>query len=148
FARAFVNRMWAHFLGKGFVNPVDDFGPHNPPPNPELLDELRRNFQATNFDIKELVPEIMLSQASNLSSATTKDNEKDETLFSHVGLKPMTPEQLFDSLIVATSAHKAGGGDTAKRRDEWMKQFVTTFANDEGEEATTFQGTIPQALMM
>ena len=62
----------------------------------------------------------------------------------------MTPEQLFDSLIVATAAHKTGGGgdDQAKRRDEWMRQFVFAFANDEGEESSSFQGTIPQALMM
>ena len=39
-ARAFVNRMWAHFMGRGFVNPVDDLGPHNPPSHPELLDRL------------------------------------------------------------------------------------------------------------
>jgi len=61
----------------------------------------------------------------------------------------MSPEQLFDSLLVATSAHKAGGGgDLAKRRDAWLKQFVTTFGNDEQDESTSFQGTIPQALMM
>ena len=66
-----------------------------------------------------------------------------------MALKPMTPEQLFDSLIVATAAHKAGGGeDNTKRRDAWMGQFIFAFANDEGEEGSSFQGTIPQALMM
>ena len=39
-SRAFVNRMWAHFMGRGFVNPVDDLGPHHTPSNPELLDKL------------------------------------------------------------------------------------------------------------
>jgi len=95
-----------------------------------------------------LIRWITASLPYNLSSAMTKANEKDETLFSHMSLKPMTPELLFDSLITATSAHKASGGDTAKKRDEWMKQFVVTFANDEGEEGSNFQGTIPQALMM
>ena len=66
-----------------------------------------------------------------------------------MALKPMTPEQLFDSLLTATAAHKAGGGDDDDRkRDAWLGQFVFAFANDEGEEATSFQGTIPQALMM
>jgi hypothetical protein len=149
FPKAMVNRMWGHFLGKGFVNPLDDFGPHNPPTNPELLDRLAADFQAGGYDVKNLIRWIMNSQAYNLTSQATKDNDKDETLFSHMALKPMGPEQLFDSLITATSAHKAGGGgDTEKRREAWMRQFVTAFANDEQEEATSFQGTIPQALMM
>jgi hypothetical protein len=64
-------------------------------------------------------------------------------------LKPMTPEQLFDSLLTATGAHRAGAGDQdGRKRDAWLKQFLFTFANDEAEESTSFQGTIPQALMM
>ena len=53
-AKAFVNRMWAHFLGRGFVNPVDDFGPHNPPSHPELLDQLAKDFQESGYDVKKL----------------------------------------------------------------------------------------------
>ncbi len=65
-------------------------------------------------------------------------------------LKPMTPEQLFDSLLTATMAHRAGaGGDEGnRRRDAWMRQFLFAFGNDEAEEGSSFQGTIPQALMM
>jgi hypothetical protein len=148
-AKAFVNRMWGHFFGKAFVNPVDDFGTHNPPTNPELLDRLASEFKKSHYDVKTLIRWIMNSEAYNLTSAATKDNDKDETLFTHMYLKPMTPEQLFDSLIVATAAHKAGGGeDHTRRRDAWMGQFIFAFANDEGEEGSSFQGTIPQALMM
>lgn len=149
FDRAFVNRMWAHFFGRGFVHPVDDFGAHNPASNPELLDKLAADFKASGYDIKALVRWITTSQAYNLTSISTPQNDKDDTLYSHMALKPMSPEQLFESLITATAAHKAGGGgDDNKRRDEWMKQFLFTFGNDEGEESTSFQGTIPQALMM
>ena len=148
FAQAFVNRMWGHFFGRGFVNPVDDFGPHNPPTHPELLARLGTDFRDGGYDIKALIRWIMNSDAYGLTSAATKDNDKDETLFTHMALKPMTPEQLFDSLITATAAHKAGGDDTSKIRDQWLGQFVFAFANDEGEEGSSFQGTIPQALMM
>jgi hypothetical protein len=148
-ARAFVNRMWGHFMGRGFVHPVDDFGPHNPPSHAELIDELAREFMASGYDIKAVVRWITASQAYNVSSAMTKGNEKDETLFSHMALKPMTPEQLFDSLLTSTAAHKAGAGNADEaRRDAWMRQFVFAFANDEGDEGSSFQGTIPQALMM
>jgi hypothetical protein len=79
----------------------------------------------------------------------TKGNEKDETLFSHMALKPMVPEQLFDSLLTATAAHKTeGAANLDRQRDQWLGQFVFAFGNDEGEEGTSFNGTIPQALMM
>jgi hypothetical protein len=148
-ARAFVNRMWGHFLGRGIVHPVDDFGPHNPPSHPELLDHLGKAFQASGYDVKKLIRWIMASQAYQLSSIKPKGGEKEESLFSSMQLKPMTPEQLFDSLLTATSAHRAGAADEGgRRRDEWMRQFLFAFANDEAEESTNFQGTIPQALMM
>jgi hypothetical protein len=148
-ARAFVNRMWGHFMGRGIVHPVDDFGPHNPPSHPELLDELTTEFVSSGYDIKALIRWITSSQAYNLTSLMIKSNEKDETLFSHMALKPMTPEQLFDSLLTATAAHKAGTGEPDRgRRDAWLGQFIFAFGNDEGDEGSSFQGTIPQALMM
>jgi hypothetical protein len=148
-ARAFVNRMWGHFMGRGIVHPVDDFGPHNPPSHPELLDRLAAEFRASGYDVKALIRWITSSRPYHLSSVVNKSNDKDETQFSHMTLKPLTPEQLFDSLLTATSAHKAGGeGDAGKRREAWLRQFIFAFANDEGDEGSSFQGTIPQALMM
>lgn len=149
FSQAFVNRMWGHFLGRGFVSPVDDFGAHNPASHPELLEALGKDFAANNFDVKTLVRWIMNSQAYHLSSMMTKGNDKDETLFSHMALKPMVPEQLFDSLLTATAAHKTeGAANLDRQRDQWLGQFVFAFGNDEGDEGTSFNGTIPQALMM
>ncbi len=148
-AKAFVNRMWGHFLGRGFVNPVDDFGPHNPPSHPELLDRLAEDFQKSNFDVKALCRWITSSKTYQLSDLRTKANEKDEGLFNVMQLKPMSPEQLFDSLITATTSHRSGVREQdQRRRDDWLRQFLFAFANDEGEETTNFQGTIPQALMM
>ncbi len=147
--KAFVNRMWAHFLGRGFVNPVDDFGSHNPPSHPELLDHLAKEFKDRGYNVKELCRWIMASRAYQLSSIPAKAGAKDEGLFSQMQLKPMTPEQLFDSLLTATNAHRAGSGDeNHRKRDAWLRQFLFTFANDETDESTNFQGTIPQALMM
>jgi hypothetical protein len=148
-ARAFVNRTWAHFLGRGFVHPVDDFGPHNQPSHPEVLDRLAKDFRESGYDVKKLCRWIMATQAYQLSSVRTKGSEKDEGLFASMPLRPMSPEQLFDSLLTATSAHKAGAVDDGeRRRDAWLRQFLFAFANDEAEESTSFQGTIPQALMM
>ena len=71
-------------------------------------------------------------------------------LFSRVYVKPFTAEQLYDSLLVATEAHKAGRNydQSEKQRTEWLGQFVRTFGTDENDEASSFNGTVPQALVM
>ena len=148
-AKAFVNRTWAHFLGRGFVEPVDDFGPHNPPSHPELLDKLAKEFKESGYSVKKLCRWITNSRVYQLSSVKSRPTEKEEGLFCQMQLKPMTPEQFFDSLVTATRSHRSGSSEGEyKKRDAWLRQFLFTFANDEAEESTSFQGTIPQALMM
>ncbi|MCA9236691.1 MAG: DUF1553 domain-containing protein [Planctomycetales bacterium] len=155
FSRALVNRMWAHFFGYGFTKPIDDMGPHNPPSHPELLDELAANFAASDYDLKELMRAIVLSRPYGLSSQISNRNADDDPqqgrppLFSRFYLRQMTAEQLYDSLLAATRADatvKEDMRDALKQR--WLSQFATAFGNDEGTEATTFNGSIPQALTM
>lgn len=152
--QAAVNRMWGHFLGYGFTKPVDDTGPHNQPSHPELLTDLADAF-GYSYDLRQLIKWIVLSEPYALSSRVGSKNAKDDPdlgeppLFSRFYLRQMRAEELFQSLLVATEAHKTGdyqAQEEAKRR--WLDQFVTAFGNDEGGEATTFNGTIPQALMM
>jgi hypothetical protein len=148
FARAFVNRIWGHFMGRGFVHPVDDFGDHNVPSHPELLDRLTADFMANDYNVKDLIRWVTSSKAYHVSSRMTPDNDKDDVLYSHFLVRPMEPEQLFDSLITATSAHKTAGDAPERQRQSWLDQFVVTFANDEAGETSNFSGTIPQSLMM
>ena len=156
-AYAMVNRMWGHFFGYGFTKPIDDMGPHNAPSNPALLERLTEEFVKSGYDLKQLCRWIANSEAYNLTSKFNAKNTRDnppggETpLFSHVYLKSMSPEQLYDSLIVATAAHKSGQSNweqAEKKRQEWLRQFFTAFGTDENDESTTFDGTIPQALML
>lgn len=153
---AIVNRYWGHFLGYGFTKPVDDMGPHNRPTHPELLTYLGQELRENSFDLKQLIRWIALSEAYSLSSKITKSNALDDPTvgeppkFSHFYLRQMQAEQLYESLLIATQAHKTRGNyeEQEKKKSEWMQQFVTAFGTDEGDEATTFNGTIPQALMM
>jgi hypothetical protein len=150
FAKAYVNRMWQHFLGRGFTNPVDDFGQHNPPSHPELLDALAAGFVHYGYDSKELVRWICNSNAYSLSSAANKSNAsaEAESFFSRLLLKSMTPEQLFESLIVATQAETFMPKEARDNlRKAWLKDLTTNFGDDEGNEAT-FSGTVVQALLM
>jgi len=155
FATAIVNRVWAYFLGYGFTKPVDDLGDHNPPSHPELLEGLAGRFREQSFDLKELMRWIVLSEPYALSSRGTPQNKADDpTLgekpkFTHFYLRQMTAEQLYESLLTATQADKASGSeDAAKTKDKWLSQFVIAFGTDEGDESTTFNGSIPQVLMM
>jgi Protein of unknown function (DUF1549)/Protein of unknown function (DUF1553) len=156
-AQAMANRAWGHFFGYGFSNPVDDIGARHPPSHPELLDRLSQEFARNHFDVKGLIRWICNSEAYQLTSKTTKKNAKDDPalgrapLFSRVYPKPMEAEQLYDSLLIATEADHAGKTDWSarqKQRDEWLQQFIIAFGTDENDEATTFNGTIPQALLM
>ena len=154
--KAIVNRYWAHFLGYGFTKPIDDMGPHNGPTHPELLDKLGLGVREHSFDLHELIRWITLSEAYGLSSQMNTTNKKDDPslgekpMFSHFYLRQMQAEDLYESLITATQAQKSGGTyeeQEAKKR-LWLGQFSQAFGTDEGDEATTFNGTIPQALMM
>ncbi len=62
----------------------------------------------------------------------------------------MQAEQLYESLLVATDAHKTRGDDAAQAaaKKQWLDQFVIAFGTDENDETSTFNGTIPQILMM
>ena len=153
--KAIVNRMWAHFLGYGFTKPMDDLGEHNPPSHPELLDGLGERFREQSFDLKELMRWIVLSQPYSLSSKTTKGNQRDDPAlgekpkFSHFYLRQMRAEDLYESLLIATEADQTRGGEeAAKKKDTWLSQFIIAFGTDEGDDATTFNGSIPQILMM
>ena len=75
FARAAVNRFWAHFFGRGFVNPLNDFDDHNTPTHPALLDALAEEFVASNFDVKHLIRCICLSEAYQRTSRVAPGNE-------------------------------------------------------------------------
>jgi hypothetical protein len=155
FSEATVNRIWSIFLGYGFTKPVYDMGPHNPPSHPELLNELAVAFRESSFDVKQLMRWITLSEAYSLSSRMTRDNQSDDPnlgarpLFSHFYLRQMEPEQLYESLLTATGAAESLGyrqREETKRR--WLGQFNTAFGTDDNSESTTFNGSIPQALMM
>jgi hypothetical protein len=155
--QAIVNRLWAHFFGYGFTKPVDDMGPHNPPSHPELLAKLAADFADHSHDLKQLIRWIVLSQPYSLSSKMMKGaNDKDDPskgekpMFSHFYLRQMQPEQLYDSLLVATALDKTlrTSEDQDQTRTQWLRQFTISFGTDDGGDTTTFNGTIPQTLMM
>ncbi|MDA1049691.1 MAG: DUF1549 and DUF1553 domain-containing protein [Planctomycetota bacterium] len=98
FARVAVNRIWSHLIGRGLVEPVDDFRSSNPPVNVELLDALANDFAASGFDRKHILRVILNSQTYQRSSDTNKFNETDEELFSHARVRLLSAEQMQDAI--------------------------------------------------
>jgi hypothetical protein len=150
FPKAVVNRLWGTFFGKGFVNPVDDFNDQNQPSNPQLLNEVASQFKHYNYDLKKLIRWMCNSDAYSLSCVANKTNDaqEKETLFSRMLMKSMSPEQLFESLMLATNAEVAESKEGKKDlKEKWLESLIANFGDDEGNEVN-FNGTVVQALMM
>lgn len=151
FARAMVNRMWAQFFGKGFVNPIDDMHDANTPANPELFKELTQQFKANGHDLKFLIRTICNSQTYQRSSKPFAGNDEADVLFSFMTVKVMTPEQLFDSLETVIGKMPARPGTQrggVRTTGGARANFVAFFQGDEGADPTEFQSGIPQALRL
>ena len=107
--------------------------------------------------MKQLIRWVCNSRAYQLTSRFNQTNGNDDPeaghppLFSRVYVKPMTVEQLYDSLQVATRGRPEYQTDwetSDTRREEWMQGFVVTYNTDENDERMMLDGTMPQALLM
>jgi mono/diheme cytochrome c family protein len=103
FAKNVANIVWAHFLGVGIVDPVDDMRVSNPPSNPELLDALAKKFIADNYDLKKLVRDICNSRTYQLSTRTNETNITDNRNFSHAMVRRVRAEVLLDCISRVTA---------------------------------------------
>jgi len=102
FARATVNRFWRQLMGKGLVDPVDDFRPTNPPTNPALLDALATDFTAHHYDVRHLLRTILNTRTYQLSSIPKPANRDDEIDYSRYYMRRLTAEQMLDSVVEIT----------------------------------------------
>lgn len=102
FARACVNRIWGHLMGRGIVDPVDDFRDSNPPSNAELMNELAKQFVEQGFSRKWTIRTIMNSRTYQLSSKKNDFNADDEIYASHATTRLLSAEQLLDAICQVT----------------------------------------------
>ncbi|MBL8794687.1 MAG: PSD1 domain-containing protein [Planctomycetia bacterium] len=123
FAKAMVNRTWAHFFGRGLVNPVDDMRPGQEPTHPVLLEELACQFAANGFDMQYLTRAIANSQTYQRSSKPLAGNAADTLLYSHAVLRSLTPQQLFAARSAIARGQAAPG-------DSFFRVFDPTIDRD------------------
>jgi hypothetical protein len=159
FAPAAVNKLWANFFGRGLVNPIDDMRDDAKSTHPEVLAALADEFRAANFDQKHLIRCVCNSKAYQRTSQPLPQNKADEELYSHMKLKAMTADQLYDSLKVALEhdpaaqtgrpvrsgavKYKARGGP----RDEF-RAFFHAEADDDAGVVEEYAHGIPQVLRL
>jgi hypothetical protein len=147
FARAQVNRIWYHLMGRGIVEPIDDFRVTNPPSNEALLNALAEDFAAHQFRLRPMVRTIMNSRTYQLSATPNDSNRDDAMNYAHAIVRPLAAEPLLDALMQVTGATVAFNGypqglragqlpgvHAARQRDRRLadsEQFLKVFGKPE-----------------
>ncbi|MBM4074161.1 MAG: DUF1553 domain-containing protein, partial [Planctomycetes bacterium] len=148
FAKNLVNRVWAHFLGRGLIEPVDDVRLTNPPSNPELLSAMADHFVSHGYDVKNLVQTIVASRTYQLSSRPTESNDRDEQNYSRALFKRIDSEVLADAISQITGIQdKFHGVPQGTRAIQlWDNQvphyFLKTFGRPERSTPCTCERTV------
>jgi len=167
FAKAIVNRMWGLFLGRGFVEPIDDFRPSNPATLSEALGTLAADFTAQDYDLHHLIrvicasrpyslacaaPTLARSASEGKAASNSSNNGPPHDLWSRYPLKQLEVEVLLETVLQATGSAEHLAGLSARNLDlirtAFARQFVTQISNDDASEVTNFDETIPRALLM
>ena len=105
FARSIVNRLWKELVGRGFVEPVDDFRADNPPSHPKTLDAISEEFVASGYNFRELVRMIVSSRVYQRQNAPMDAEfavrDRLESAFLATSMRRMHAESLYDSIVTA-----------------------------------------------
>jgi hypothetical protein len=158
FAKSVANRVWFHLMGRGIVDPVDDFRDSNPSSNDDLLNALAADFATNKFDLRRLVTTIMKSRTYQLSAVPNDTNRDDAKYFSRAVTKLLTAEQLLDALCDFTGVPEKYAGLPAGTRavqlpdGEVNHPFLKTFGQPARELACECEresdGNLAQALQL
>ncbi|MBM3457744.1 MAG: DUF1553 domain-containing protein [Armatimonadetes bacterium] len=116
FARTAVNRFWSFLMGRGLVEPADDFRVTNPAVNEPVLDELARDFAAHGYDLKHLMRTIVGSATYQASSQVTRNNARDTQNFTRYYPRRIVAESLLDAVGQVTGVPEAFQGHPATTR--------------------------------
>lgn len=156
FAKTIVARTWQQLFGSGLVERWDDLGGEHDKTHPPALEHLAARFVQSDYDLQALLRTIVCSDAYQRSSAgpdrDPKQTRTAEAVFAQHRVRSMSAEQLFRSLMIATSADGKGGPlfrkNFEKRRDRALKEYRFVFSDDEMDSADSFSGSVPQALLL
>ena len=158
FRENMANRIWAHFFGRGIVDPVDDVRISNPPSNRELLEALGQHLADYNYDFKRLIRDICTSRTYQLSSTPNQSNRDDDAFFSHAKLRRLRADVMLDSLASATGVNTAFGSyptgfralqlyeGNRRTGNYFLKTFGISTRDSVNASETRLEPTLAQAL--
>ncbi len=110
FSRTLANRIWAHYFGRGLVEPIDDLRATNPASNEQLLEALARHLVDLKFDIRQFTATLLQSHVYQLSVRANDSNQLDEQNYSHAAWKPLPAEVLLDAVSQVTGVAESFNG--------------------------------------
>jgi hypothetical protein len=142
FARAVANRLWAQFLGRGLVHPVDDLSEKNAPSHPVLLTALTQQLLTTKFDLKNFIRELVNSETYQLAGSGPNTDALPDW-FERARVRPLSAEELLTSLRVATQFPAdgfKGGGDP--------KVYFLRYFGEPTDGLGRFQGSLAEHLFL
>ncbi len=148
FARTAVNALWSHFFGTGLAESLDSVKAPPLAGDPELLDELATAFADHGFDLKYVIRAVTLTRAYQLTSAGPTE-APEPRLFARAAVRPLSGDQLYDSLLTATGldeAALAAPSEYGKPDVPPRQAFLAFFARGDGSASS--RRTILQALLM
>ena len=158
FARAFVNRMWAHFFGRGLIEPLDDQRATNPAINEPLLAALADEFVRSGYDMRCIPRLICTSTTYQLSSLPNEDNLDETQCHSRFYPQRMTAEVLLDAIDSVTGTTTRYGNLPAGTRaiqlpdEDFSNEFLTLFGRPPRKSACecerVAQPSLSQAVFM
>jgi Protein of unknown function (DUF1549)/Protein of unknown function (DUF1553) len=149
FARAIANRVWAQYLGRGIVHPVDNLSPSNKPSIPDLLDTLARELVAHKFDLKWYIRELVSSRTYQLSGAG--NGEAMPALYQHARSRPLSAEELVEAWRIVTgytAVEQAGGKKAGTSRYRPLDGYLLHFFGSPNTGTGTFQGGLHEHLYL
>ncbi|RLT01345.1 MAG: DUF1549 domain-containing protein [Planctomycetota bacterium] len=126
--KAIANRLWAHYFGRGLVEPIDDNRATNPATNEPLLAALEAHLKEVKYDLKAFTRTLLLSRAYQLGSAIDA-NRDDRQHFSHARPKTLPAEVLLDAISQTTGVPEKFNGwpDGVRSIQVWDNRMPSYF---------------------
>jgi hypothetical protein len=128
-----ANLIWAQYMGRGIVEPVDDARISNPPSNPELLEALAKKIVEYNYDLKKIVRDVCTSRTYQLTTRPNDTNALDDRNFAKATIRRMRAEVMLDCITQVTETKDKFRGLPAGARSveiadgRTTNYFLTTF---------------------
>jgi hypothetical protein len=142
--------VWAQFMGRGLVHPVDDMSPDNEPTHPELLAALTERLIEKNFDLKWYIRELVNSRTYQLARGSAA--EPMPYWFEEANMRPLMAEELLESWRIATgydAALAASGKEPPKERFHGVTwDYMARFFGEPNDGAGNFQGGLHEHLYL